>query len=145
MGNFPFGNLLLNPLMWSHSIEIRDIGTQDTMQLLLMDDQEMIQALSSHTPQEAFTDRIGSRRVIGRFEHLDATRCCDSSETKPELAIIIANKVLWRLSIRSRFPKLLCGPGVGRTSGHAHMNDFPRSHFDDEKGEKRAEEQISDL
>jgi len=35
----------------------------------------MIQALSSNTSQKAFPDCIGPRGVIGRFEHLDATRC----------------------------------------------------------------------
>src|SRR6266852_1225 len=100
----------MKTLMWSCLIEIRDIGTQNTMQLLLAEDQHVIQALSPNTSQESFTDRIGSWRVIGRFEHLDAARRCDSSETGPKLAIMIANEVLRRLSIGSRLPQLLCGP-----------------------------------
>ncbi len=42
------------------------------MQLFFMEDQYMIQALSSDTPQKAFTDRIGARCVIRRFENLNA-------------------------------------------------------------------------
>jgi hypothetical protein len=60
-------NLLTDALMWSRPVEILDIGTQDTMELLLTEDQYVIQALSPHTPQKAFTNRIGSWRVIRRF------------------------------------------------------------------------------
>ncbi len=38
----------------------------------LVQDQDVIQALSSHTSQESFTDGIGSWRVIRHFENLDA-------------------------------------------------------------------------
>ncbi len=60
--------------------------------MLLVEDQHMIQALSSNTPQEMFTDRIGARCVIRCFEDLAATRCCNSSETGPKLAIMVANE-----------------------------------------------------
>ncbi len=85
----------------------------------------MIQALFSNTSQKAFTDCIGTRGVIGRFEQLDATRCCTSSETGPKFVIMIANEVLRRLSIRSCLPKLLYGPGVGGGLGHTGVDHFP--------------------
>src|SRR5258708_6730788 len=128
-----FWNPLLDALMWSCLIEILDVGTQDTMQLLFMKDQYVIQALSSNTPQKAFTDGIGSRRMIRRFENLDAARCCNTSETGSKLAIMIANEILRHLSIRSRLPQLLCGPSVGRRARHTHVDDFPRLQFNDEK------------
>ncbi len=68
------------------------------MQLLLTEDQDVIQALSPNTPQKAFTDGIGPWRVIRRFQYLDAAGCCNTSETGPKLAIMIANEILWRLS-----------------------------------------------
>lgn len=43
------------------------------LELPLMQDQQVIQAFLSDTPQETLTDRIGSRRVIGRFDQFDAT------------------------------------------------------------------------
>ncbi len=124
-GDFPFRNLLVDPLMWSCPIEIINLETQDTMQMLLMEDQHMIQALSSNTSQKAFTDGIGARGVIRRFEQLDATRCCNSSETGAKLAIIIANEVLRRLSIWSGLPKLLCSPSVGGGLRHTDVDHFP--------------------
>ncbi len=60
--------------MKSCQIKIVDVGTQDPMQLLLMEDQQVVQALSSDTAQKAFTDGIGSWCVIRSCEHLDAAR-----------------------------------------------------------------------
>ncbi len=103
-GDFPLRNLLTDPLMWPCLIEILDKGMQDTMQLLFMKDQDVVQTLPPNAPQKAFTDRIGSWRLIRCFKYLDAT--CDrcSSETGSEFAIMIADEILRRLSIRSRFP-----------------------------------------
>ncbi len=42
------------------------------MQLLLMEDQHMIQALSPDTQEKAFTDGMSSWCVIRRFQYLDA-------------------------------------------------------------------------
>ena len=44
----PFWNLLFDALMRSGSIEVLDIGMQDTMQLLLLEDEKVIEALSTH-------------------------------------------------------------------------------------------------
>ena len=41
-------DLLFDALMRSGSIEVLDIGTQDTMQLLLLEDEKVIEALSTH-------------------------------------------------------------------------------------------------
>ena len=135
----------MNTLMWSRPVEIRNIGTQHTMQLFLMEDQYVVKALSPNTSQKTFTNRIGSWRVIGRFENLDAACCCYSSETRSKLTIVIANKILRRVSIGSRLPQLLRGPGVGRRSRHADMHDFPRFQFDDEERKERAEKEVSHL
>ena len=111
----------------------------------LVQDQDVIQALSSHTSHESFTDGIGSWRVIRRFENLDATCCCHSSETGAKLAIMIANEVLRRVSRRSGLPQLLRGPSVGRRARHTDMDDLPRSQFNNEKRKERPKEEIDDL
>jgi hypothetical protein len=49
------------------------------------------------------------------------------------------------LPIRSRFSQLLCNPKVGWRSGPIYMDDLPRFQFDDEEGEKRAEEEVRDV
>ena len=54
-------------LVWSPPIEILNVSKQDTVQLLLTEDQDVIQALSSDTQEKAFTDGISSGRMRGVF------------------------------------------------------------------------------
>jgi hypothetical protein len=49
-------NPLAKPLMGSSLVEVHDIRFEKAVQLLLLEDQEVIQAFSSYTSQEAFTD-----------------------------------------------------------------------------------------
>jgi hypothetical protein len=135
----------MDPLMWPCPIEKHNVGTQDTMQLLLMKDQHVVQALSPDTAQKAFTDRISSWRMIRRFQYLDTAGCCHMCETGSKLAIVITDEMLGHVSIRSCLPQLLCGPHIGGRSRHADMDDLPRSQFNDEKREERPKEEIGDL
>ena len=59
-----------------------------------MQDEQMIEALTSHTAQESLTAGIGSRGVIGGFEHLDATCLGNPREGHAKLAIVITDEVL---------------------------------------------------
>ena len=61
----PFWNLLPDALMRPGSVEVVYIGSQDPLELLLMQDEQVIETLATHTAQKPFTDRIGSWR-----------RCC---------------------------------------------------------------------
>ena len=90
----PFWNLLPDALMRSGLIEVLDIGTQDTMQLLLLQDEQVIETLAPHTAQKAFTDGIGPWRVIGRFQDLDAAGLGNPGESHPKLAIVISDEIL---------------------------------------------------
>ncbi len=99
-----FGKLLSDALMRPGSIEVLDIGVKDAIQLLLLQDEQVIETLSSDTSQKAFTDRIGAWCVIRRGEHLDAARVCDSSETGSKLAVMITDEILRHLPIGSCLP-----------------------------------------
>jgi hypothetical protein len=61
----PTIQLLSDALMRPGSIEIFDIGMQDTIQLLLLEDEQVIKTLSSHAAQKPFADCIGSWRMGG--------------------------------------------------------------------------------
>ena len=135
----------MDALMWSCLIEICDIGMQDTVQLLLTEDQHVVKALSSHTPQETFTDGIGSWRAKGCFENLDAACGCNSSETGSKLAIMITDEIPGGLSIRSCLPQLLGSPGVSRRSRHLNVDDLARFQCNDVKRKERLEAQVSDV
>ena len=58
---FPLRNLLSDPLMRSCLVEVDDIRTQDAVELLLLQYEQMIEALTSHTAEEALTDGVSSR------------------------------------------------------------------------------------
>jgi len=108
-----------------------------------MQDEQMVEALTSHTTQEALTDGIGTRGLIRRFENLDATCLGNPREGHAKLAIIITDEILRALAIRGSFPKLLSGPRVGGRSRDTHVDHFARVQFDDEEGKQRTEEEIS--
>ena len=99
-----FWDLLSDSLMWSGLIEVLDIGTQETMQLLLLQDEQVIQTLATHAAKEAFTDGIGPWCVVGRFQYLDAAGCGYARETGSKLVITITDEILRPLSISCRLP-----------------------------------------
>jgi hypothetical protein len=143
--SFLLRNLLLDALMRSGLIEVLNVGMKDTVQLLLVKDEQVIQTLSPHTAQKALTDGIGSWRVRRCFQYLNAAGCGHARETGSKLAITIPNEILRRLSKRSCFPQLLCSPGIGRRSSDPHMDDSARVQIDDEDGKQRTKEKVGDL
>src|SRR5258708_1700883 len=131
--------------MGSSLVEVDSIGIEEPMELLLMEDQEMIQAFSPHTSQEAFTDAIGSRRSVWRAKDFDVTCCGHSCKMLPEFAVIIPDQIGWGLPIRCGLSQLLRHPGISRRSRHVHMDHLARLQFDDEKGKQRTEEEVGHL
>src|SRR6266567_798313 len=89
--------------MRSGSVEIVHIRIEHAVELFLMQDEQMIKALTSHTAQEPLTDGIGSRGVIGGFENLDVTRSSQPRETHSKLAIVITDEVFRTHPIGSGF------------------------------------------
>ena len=94
-----FRELLPNAWMRSCLVEVNHIGIEHALELPLMQNQQMIEAFLPHAPQEALTDRIGSWRVIGGCENLDATGPRHTSEAGPKFGIVITNEILRCLSI----------------------------------------------
>jgi hypothetical protein len=91
---FCSGICCLMRFLRSGLIEVLDIGTQDTMQLLLLQDEQVIETLATHAAQKTFTDGIGAFRVIGRFQDLDAAGLGNPGESHPKLAIVISDEIL---------------------------------------------------
>lgn len=71
----------MDPLMRSSVVEVCHIPIEHALEVPLVKDQDMIKAFLSHTPQEAFADRIGSWCMSGRFENLNGTCCHHPSKT----------------------------------------------------------------
>jgi hypothetical protein len=83
--------------MWPRLIVVYDIGLEETVELFLLQDQEMIQAFSPDASQKAFTDGIGSWRPVRRSKHFDTTCYCHSGKMLPKFAIIIPDQICWSL------------------------------------------------
>jgi hypothetical protein len=105
-----FRDLLPNPLMRSRLVEVGDITIEHTVELPLIEDQQMVETFLPHTPQEALADRIGSRSVIGCFEDLDAAGCGHARETGSNFAITIAHEIVRRLPIGGCFSQRYAPP-----------------------------------
>ena len=69
--------------MWPSLIGVHDRGLEETVELFLLQDQEMIQAFSPDASQKAFTDGIGSWRPVRCSKHFDPTWHAFSPKTKP--------------------------------------------------------------
>ena len=137
-------NLLPDSLMWSGLIEVLDIRMKDTLQLFLLEDEQVIETLSPHAAQEALTDRIGTWGVIRCFQDRDVTRLSNPREGHAKLAIVITDEVLRTHAIGGGLPQLLHGPRIGGRSCDADVDHSARVQFDDEEGEERTEEKVRD-
>jgi hypothetical protein len=138
------GNGTPDALMRPGSVKEVHVCVEHAVELFLMQDEQMIEAFTPHASQKPFTDGIGSWGVIRYCENLDVTCVCEPCEAYPKLAIMITNKVLRSLAKGRGFPKLLCGPRVGRTSCDADVDHLPRVQFDDEEGIERPEKHVGD-
>ncbi len=67
------------------------------------------------------------------------------SKLAPNIIDKYTKEILRPLSIGSRFPKLLCGPGVGRRACDTHMDDLTSVEINDEESKQGAKEEIGDL
>jgi hypothetical protein len=62
--------LLPDPLMRPGSVKVLHIGNEHPVELLLLQDEQMIEAFTPHACEKSFTGRIRSRSVIWYVEHL---------------------------------------------------------------------------
>ena len=131
--------------MRSGLVEVRHILVEYALELLLAEDQQVVDAFLSHTPQKAFTDRLGTGSMIRCSKQFNGARRCDSGKTGSKLAIVIADQILRRLPIRGGFSELLRDPGISRRSCHSDMDHPSGLEFDDEESEERSKEEISHL
>ena len=131
--------------MGSCPVEVCYIPIEHTLELLLAEDQQVVKAFLSDTPQEAFANRIGAGSVIRCSKYFNGTRRRHSGKTGSKLAIVITDQILRHLPIWGGFAQLLRDPGISRRSCHSNMNHPSCLDLDHEEGEERSKEEISHL
>ncbi len=129
--------------MWSGRIEIRHIGFDHPLQLLLVEYQHVIQTLTSDTPQEAFTDRIRFGCTYRRAHNVNAAG--SPRERSTVLAVVVTDQETRARVERCRFPELLGNPCVARGASDGKMNDAAGTQLDDEEDEAGAKPQVVGL
>jgi hypothetical protein len=134
-----------DPLMRSCPIEVRHISIEHPLELLLVEDQEVVEAFFSHTPQEAFADRIGPGSVIRGGENLNGTCHSHTSKTGSKFAVVITHQILRCLPVGRRFSQLVRHPEIGRRSCHANMDHLSCFELDEEEREERPKKEIVHL
>src|SRR5579863_923180 len=113
--------------MGSIGVEIVDICLEDSEQMVVIADEQMVQALAAHRTDEPFTDGIGARRTKRGLDDFNLGPSGDRSEMLPILLVVIANKVFWALTEWRGFPQSLGYPSVGRMARHTEMYHPPRT------------------
>ena len=94
------------------SVEVVHIRVEHAVELLLMQDEQMIEALTPYSAEEALTYGIRARGVRRSFKNLDVTRLHNPSEAHPKLAIVIRDEVLRPHTKGGGFPKRFGSPSV---------------------------------
>jgi len=92
---------------------IVNIGTQDPMPLLLVKEELVIQTLWPHAAHKPFTDGIGSRCPVGRFQELDAASGRHASKTGATCALTITDELFRPHTKDGGESSLLRGPRGG--------------------------------
>lgn len=84
------GNAVRQALVRPITVEVDRVLAQDAAQVRLAEDQEMVQALAPHAPEEAFANGVLSGRPIGRAQDGDAGGPGDAGECRALLAVVVA-------------------------------------------------------
>ena len=93
-------------------MKIRDILADDAVEMPLTQDENMIQAFASHTPNEPLADRISLGCLHRGHEHVNLPVLGHSGEASSILLVIVSDQKAWTLGIGRGFPDLLCDPNI---------------------------------
>jgi hypothetical protein len=75
------GQVLPEALMWSCLIEGGHTLIERTLELLLVEDQQVIQAFATNAAEKPFTDGVRSWGLIRCYEEFDGGRGCHTRKT----------------------------------------------------------------
>ena len=115
-------------------VEITDIFGQDFQQMVLIEDEQVVQALGPGRSHPALGDRVGLRRSE-RCPRLGNTKITHPPiEAGGIAAVAVMNEKAWRLAVpTAAFDNLLCRPRGGGMPRHMHVENLSVGVMDDEE------------
>src|SRR5215471_12374427 len=126
-------------------VEIADIFGQDLLQMALIEDEHVVQALGSDGSHPALGYGIGSRRSEWRANLGNTNIAHPTMECGAVTAVAVMNEKSWRLAIPSAaFDHLLSRPRGGGIRRHVHVQNLPAGVIDHEEHVQRSERDRSD-
>jgi hypothetical protein len=125
-------------------IEVHRIRLEHAEEVLFMQNQQMIETLTSYASQETFTESVGSRGMKWCPQELDSCPAHHAGKARTELAVVVTDQEPRRLPIRCGFSELLGDLAVGRVAGNADVDDFSALQLNDKEGKEGAKEEVSD-
>jgi putative tryptophan/tyrosine transport system substrate-binding protein len=134
------GRTLSDRAMWAPAVEIPDILGQDFLQVALIDDEHVVEALGPDGPHPTLGNRVGPGRSERRA-HLDNTEITyPPIEAGGITAVAVVNEKAWLLAVPTvAFDNLLCRPRGGRMPRHMHVENLPAGVMDHEEHVQRFE------
>ena len=131
--------------MGASLIEEDHIGLEQPRELLLVKDQEVIQAFSSHAPQKAFTHGIRDGAFGTASEEPSSHSLLQRAQNSGQICDHYPESNILELVHTGSPPAAVRDPGIGRSSCHIHMNDPARLQLNDEESKHWTEEEIHHL
>src|SRR6516225_4992761 len=126
-------------------VEIADILGQHLLQMTLIEDENVVQALAPDGSHPALSDGVGSRRSDWRANLGNTNIAHPAIECGTVSAVAVMNEKSWRLAIPSAaFDHLLSRPRGGGTRRHVHVENLPAGVIDHEEHIQRSERDRSD-
>src|SRR5215472_6216352 len=126
-------------------VEIADILGQDPLQMALIEDEHVIQAVASHGPDPALCYGVGSRRSEWCANLGNTNIAHPTIECGTITAVAVMNEKSWRLAIPgTAFDNLLSRPRGGGIRRHVHVENLPAGVIDHEEHVQRSECDRSD-
>jgi hypothetical protein len=128
--------------MGASVIEVRHRRLEHAEELLFVQNQQMIDTLTSYASQETFTAPVGSRGVKWCPQELDSCPAHHAGKERTELVVVIPDQEPGRLPKGCCLAELLGDPSISGMASHSNMNDFSALQLNDEEGKERTEEEV---
>ena len=120
-------------------VEIADILGQHLLQMTLIEDENVVQALAPDGSHPALSDGVGSRRSDWRANLGNTNSAHPPMECGAVTAVAVMNEKSWRLAIPSAaFDHLLSRPRGGGILRHMDVENLPAGVMDHEEHVQRS-------